>query len=369
MSPLPEYAARYGADAEAPAPAEMASEAFAAFLDGRDPLRAFRERFLFPGGGKGIYLCGNSLGLQPKSTRAAVLADLDQWSNLGVEGHFVDEAEVPWWTIEDIVHDQSARLLGAEPVEVVCANSLTVNLHLLCCAFYRPTAARFKILLEGHSFPSDEYALQSQARLHGFDPETALVRLWPREGEETLRDEDIAEAIRKEGASLAMVMMGAVQYYTGQLFDLKAIAHEAHAVGAVCGFNLAHAAGNVELSLHEDGVDFACWCSYKCVALVVVLVLVPLCCAGCSVAATCSSSSSPCYYFLTRLLSGTSTPAPGASLGCLCTSATPTSPSRSFPAFPGGGATNERPASTWAPSSCPSRARAGSSSPTLRPCR
>ena len=180
-----------------------------------------------------------------------------------MEGHFAAEAANPWWVIEDTVREQSARMLGARSVEVACCNSLTANLHFLMCAFYRPKGERQVILLEGKAFPSDDYALQSQARLHRLDPEAALVRLWPRKGEETLRDEDILAKIAELGPRLSVVMLGAVQYYTGQLFDLKAIAAAAHGVGAVAGFNLAHAAGNVQLSLHDDDVDFACWCSYK----------------------------------------------------------------------------------------------------------
>ena len=248
----------------------------AAALDAADALARFRARYAVPprdpaaaddeSAERLVYLCGNSLGLQPKAVRAAVDADLDQWAAMGVEGHFDEsraECATPWWTIEDTVREQCARLLGATPAEVACCNSLTANLHILMCAFYRPTETRRVILLEGKAFPSDEYALQSQARLHGLKHEDVLVRVWPREGEVHLREEDVLAKIAELGETLAVVMMGALQYYTGQRFDLRAISDAAHAVGAVAGFDLAHAAGNVDLSLHDDGVDFACWCSYK----------------------------------------------------------------------------------------------------------
>lgn len=239
------------------------SLSFAQKLDQDDPLRGFRDRFYFPqiNGQDALYFTGNSLGLQPKTTQHYVLNELEDWASLGVEGHF--ESRMPWFRYQDFLTDQIAELLGAKPVEVVSMNSLTTNLHLLMVSFYRPTQQRYKILCEYDAFPSDLYAVQSQAAFHGFDPEKAVVLLKPREGEYTLRQEDVLSAIKDHGDQLATVMLGAVNYYTGQYFDLRAISEAAHREGATVGFNLAHAAGNVELNLHEDHVDYACFCSYK----------------------------------------------------------------------------------------------------------
>lgn len=239
------------------------SLSFAQKLDQDDPLRGFRDRFYFPqiNGQDALYFTGNSLGLQPKTTQHYVLNELEDWASLGVEGHF--ESRMPWFRYQDFLTDQIAELLGAKPVEVVSMNSLTTNLHLLMVSFYRPTQQRYKILCEYDAFPSDLYAVQSQAAFHGFDPEKAVVLLKPREGEYTLRQEDVLSAIKEHGDQLATVMLGAVNYYTGQYFDLRAISEAAHREGATVGFNLAHAAGNVELNLHEDHVDYACFCSYK----------------------------------------------------------------------------------------------------------
>ncbi|WP_317173525.1 kynureninase [Hymenobacter montanus] len=242
----------------------MLLPSFAADLDAADPLAAFRQEFHIPPGPNGqpsVYLCGNSLGLQPQSARAAVEQEFEAWEQLGVEGHFHGEA--PWLHYHETLAAPSARLVGARPLEVVVMNNLTVNLHLLLVTFYRPTAQRYKILMEGGAFPSDQYALESQARLHGLDPAEVIVELMPRPGEHTLRTADIEATIQELGDSLATIIIGGVNYYTGQAFDLAAITRAGHAVGALVGFDLAHAAGNLEMHLHDWDVDFACWCSYK----------------------------------------------------------------------------------------------------------
>ena len=237
--------------------------AYAQQQDATDPLRSFRARFHFPQkhGQDAIYFCGNSLGLQPKAARAAMEAHLLKWEQMGVEGHFAQPD--PWVAYHKQLTPAAARLVGAQEDEVVIMNGLTVNLHLLLVSFYRPTAQRFKVIMEGGAFPSDQYAVASQLRFHGYDPATAIVELTPRPGEETLRTEDITAKIRGVGDELALVMLGGVNYYTGQFFDLKAITAAGHAVGATVGVDLAHAAGNVRLALHDWGVDFACWCTYK----------------------------------------------------------------------------------------------------------
>ena len=236
---------------------------FAKKLDQKDPLKHYREQFYFPqhNGKDVIYLCGNSLGLQPKTVEKALLAELDQWKTYGVEGHF--KGEMPWMYYHKFLTRQSANLVGAKPDEVVVMNTLTTNLHLMMVSFYRPTKDRFKIIMEGGAFPSDQYAVENQVRFHGFDPEKAIVEVHPREGETTLRIEDIIETIKKHGDQTALVMFGGVNYFTGQWFDLEAITEAGHAVGANVGFDLAHAAGNVVLKLHDWEVDFAVWCSYK----------------------------------------------------------------------------------------------------------
>ncbi|HLP93416.1 MAG TPA: kynureninase [Saprospiraceae bacterium] len=232
-------------------------------LDAQDTLRGFRDQFIFPQhkGKDVLYLCGNSLGLQPKSVRAALLQELDQWAEHAVEGHF--RGNLPWMYYHKFLKEQSARLVGAHPHEVVVMNTLTVNLHLMMTSFYRPTAQRYKIMMEAGAFPSDQYAMESQVRWHGFDPETAIVEIAPREGEETLRTEDILASIEQQGDTLALVMFGGVNYYTGQFYELEKITRAGHDVGAMVGFDLAHAAGNLPLRLHNWGPDFAVWCSYK----------------------------------------------------------------------------------------------------------
>jgi kynureninase len=239
------------------------SPAFARSLDRADPLKHFRRQFHLPQfkGKDAIYFTGNSLGLQPKSTRQYIEQELRDWAQWGVEGHF--RAKRPWVSYHRLAKKSLARMVGARPAEVVAMNQLTVNLHLLMISFYRPTAARYKIIIEQGAFPSDQYAFESQVRFHGLDPRDAIVEIGPRPGEHGLRTDDITEAIQRHGPQTALVLFGAVQYYTGQFFNLPAITEAAHRAGAVAGFDLAHAIGNVPLALHRWGVDFAVWCSYK----------------------------------------------------------------------------------------------------------
>jgi kynureninase len=240
------------------------SEAFARRLDAEDPLRAFRDEFHFPTRADGtpvVYLVGNSLGLQPKKARPYVDEALEDWARLGVEGHF--RARNPWLPYHETLTEKTARLVGAQPLEVVVMNTLSVNLHLMMVSFYRPTRERFKLLTEAGAFPSDQYAVASQARFHGYNPEEALLRVAPRPGEETLRTEDILDTLERHGREIALVLLGNVNYLTGQAFDMAAITRAAHAQGCLVGFDLAHGAGNLALRLHDDGPDFAVWCSYK----------------------------------------------------------------------------------------------------------
>ena len=233
-------------------------------LDREDPLSRFRDRFAIPkgpDGGELRYFCGNSLGLMPLAVPDALAEECRDWGALGVNGHF--DAKHPWYSYHDRFRDRGARLVGALPSEIVYMNSLTVNLHLLMVSFYRPEGSRRKILGEAPAFPSDTYAMESQVRFHGGDPATDLVQLAPREGETYLRDADILETIERDGAEIALVLFSGVNFYTGQAFDLKAIAAAAHAKGCIFGVDLAHAAGNLALTLHDDDVDFAAWCSYK----------------------------------------------------------------------------------------------------------
>ncbi len=237
---------------------------FAEQMDAGDPLADYRAQFHMPQTKQGddcLYFCGNSLGLQPKALEAAMAQELEDWKKFGVEGHF--QAKNPWMPYHEFLSESLAKLVGAKPSEVVAMNSLTVNLHLLMVSFYRPTKTRYKIVIEGQAFPSDQYAVQSQARFHGLDPNAALIELQPRKGENTLRTEDIEALIEREGSSIALIMLGGVNYYTGQLFDMQRITKAGHKQGCVVGFDLAHAAGNVPLQLHHWDVDFACWCSYK----------------------------------------------------------------------------------------------------------
>ena len=236
---------------------------FAQKLDQEDPLRSFREKFVFPqhNGEPVLYFCGNSLGLQPIAVRDAVNAELDHWGEHAVEGHF--RGEKPWMYYHKFLTEATARLVGALPHEVVVMNTLSVNLHLMMVSFYRPSGKRYKIIMEAGAFPSDQYAVESQVRFHGFEPADAIVEVAPREGEETLRTADILETISRHGNETALVLFSGVQYYSGQFFDLKAITEAAHRAGAYAGFDLAHTAGNLPLELHEWGPDFAVWCSYK----------------------------------------------------------------------------------------------------------
>lgn len=233
--------------------------------DAADPLSAFRERFehpILPGGDRpATYFCGNSLGLLPREARRRFADELDDWGRLAVEGHF--HGRRPWYGYHEPYAAPLARLVGAKEEEVVAMNTLTVNLHLLMVSFYRPSMERYRILIERGAFPSDRYAVASQAQHHGFDPADAIVQVGPRPGEHTIRIEDIEAEIANQGDRLALVLVGGVNYYTGQVFALDRIAHAAHAAGALCGFDLAHAAGNVPVELHASGADFAAWCGYK----------------------------------------------------------------------------------------------------------
>ena len=239
-------------------------EQFALQLDADDPLRHFRQKFHLPLGKDGkplIYFAGNSLGLMPKAARAIVEEELDNWAKLGVDAHHA--TGTPWYTYHEALREPTARLVGAKPLEVICMNSLTVNLHLMMATFYRPTKSRFKILMEEPAFPSDTYAIKTQIAHHGLDPRDALILARPRKNEFTIRTEDIVALIEKDADQLAVVILAGVNFFTGQLFDIEKIAAAARKRGVVAGFDLAHAIGNVPLSLHDWNVDFAVWCSYK----------------------------------------------------------------------------------------------------------
>jgi kynureninase len=239
------------------------SESFALAQDAEDPLRALRGEFLIPRHGEGEqhYFCGNSLGLQPRGVRAALMQELDDWAALGVEAHF--RGRHPWMPYHAEVRDDLAALVGAEPGEVVAMNSLSVNLHLLMVGFYRPTNERPAILIEAGAFPSDRYAVESQIRFHGFDPARDLIELAPDEPDGTISMAAIERVLAQHGPRIALVLWPGVQYRTGQAFDLKEIARLAHAQGCVVGYDLAHGAGNLVLDLHDSGADFAAWCHYK----------------------------------------------------------------------------------------------------------
>jgi len=239
------------------------SLAFAQNLDKEDPFKEFRNLFYIPQhhGSDTIYFTGNSLGLMPKSTSEYINIELDSWKTYGVEGHF--KGKNPWMYYHSLFAEQLSNLVGALPTEVIAMNTLTTNLHLLLVSFYQPKGKKRKIMMEAGAFPSDQYAIESQIRFHGGNPETDIIEIAPREGEFTLRTEDILQAIRENASELATIMFGGVNYYTGQFFDLEAITKAGHDVDALVGFDLAHAAGNVVLKLHDWNVDFACWCSYK----------------------------------------------------------------------------------------------------------
>ena len=241
-----------------------AGEEFALQLDAEDSLRHLRERFHVPAGRDGeplVYFVGNSLGLMPKTTKRIIERELDDWAKLAVDAHL--EGATPWYSYHETLREPAARLAGAQPNEVVCMNSLTVNLHLMMATFYRPTKSRFKILMEEPAFPSDTYAIKSQIAHHGFDPKEALVLARPREGEWTARQEDIEAVLEKHGEQIALVLFAGVNFFTGQLFDIARITSAGQKHGCIVGIDLAHAIGNVPLALHDWNVDFAVWCSYK----------------------------------------------------------------------------------------------------------
>lgn len=239
------------------------SEAFAHKMDEKDSLKEFRSKFYFPqvNGRQALYFCGNSLGLQPKTTENYIKKELDNWSRLAVDGHF--HGEDAWYHVRKKSKPALAVIVGGHEHEVVAMNNLSSNLHFLMVSFYRPDEKRYKIITEAGAFPSDMYMLETQVKFHGLDPDKCIIELAPRAGEYILRTEDILKAIEENKENLALVMMAGLQYYTGQVFDMEKITHAAHEVGAYAGFDLAHAAGNVSLKLHDWGVDFATWCSYK----------------------------------------------------------------------------------------------------------
>jgi kynureninase len=236
---------------------------YARSQDQMDTLYPFRERFFFPQHeDKDVhYFCGNSLGLQPKSVSYLMEKELKDWARYGVEGHF--QATYPWFSYHHFFSERLAKITGAKKEEVVAMNTLTVNLHLLMMSFYRPKGTRYKILMEAGAFPSDQYAVETQVRMYGYDPADAIIEITPKAGSYLIEDADIINAIKEAGDSLALVMIGGVNYYTGQFFDLENIAKAAHNAGAYAGYDLAHAVGNIPMQLHDWNVDFACWCSYK----------------------------------------------------------------------------------------------------------
>lgn len=245
---------------------------YAQKMDQQDPLKNYRKEFYIPviDGQQVIYYTGNSLGLQPKRSRAFIEREMKDWELFGVEGHFNKNKKNIWYKYHEYGKEAIAQIVGAKPIEVVPMNNLTVNLHLLLVSFYQPTAKKFKIIVEKGAFPSDQYVFETQLSFHAnhggqklFDPEEALIEIAPREGEEILRTEDIITTIKQHQDELCLVMMGGLQYYTGQFFDLEQITEAAHKAGAYAGFDLAHAAGNIELKLHDWDVDFATWCTYK----------------------------------------------------------------------------------------------------------
>ncbi|MCR6662238.1 MAG: kynureninase [Luteimonas sp.] len=242
---------------------DLFSDDHARALDDADPLRSFRDEFLIPrhGGAEQAYFCGNSLGLQPRGARAHVDEVLDKWATEAVEGHFTGQAQ--WMPYHELVRDSLAAVVGAQPSEVVAMNSLTANLHLLMVSFYQPTIERTAILIEAGSFPSDRYAVESQLKYRGLPPEHTLIEVQPDNTDGTFSMAAIERAIRENGKRLALVLWPGVQYRTGQAFDLKEIARITHDVGAIAGFDLAHAVGNLPLQLHDSGADFAVWCHYK----------------------------------------------------------------------------------------------------------
>lgn len=240
------------------------SHDYALRLDKEDPIAGYRSLFHMPkqkNGNEHIYLTGNSLGLMPKMVRSYVEQELKDWEMLGVEGHF--HAKHPWMPYHEFLTEAMAKVVGAKKEEVVVMNTLTTNLHLMMVSFYQPNSDRYKILIEGDAFPSDKYAVESQIRFHGYDPQEGLIIVPPRMGEDCVRTEDMIAAIEKDGDQIALVMIGGVNYYTGQVHDMKSITEAAHKKSCMVGFDLAHGAGNLHMNLHDIGMDFAAWCSYK----------------------------------------------------------------------------------------------------------
>ena len=238
--------------------------AFAQEQDQNDPLKNFRNQFHIPtdkNGEEQVYLCGNSLGLQPKLVKDYIQQELEDWSNLGVEGH--TEAKKPWMPYHEFLTEKMSKIVGAKPTEIVMMNTLSVNLHLMMVSFYQPTSTRYKIIIESNAFPSDKYAVESQIKFHNQHPEDALILWKPREGEELCRLEDLEKIMETEGDQVALLLIGSTNYYTGQSFPLKKITELGHRYGAKVGFDLAHGAGNIQPNLHQTGPDFAVWCSYK----------------------------------------------------------------------------------------------------------
>ncbi|WP_074408334.1 kynureninase [Aquimarina megaterium] len=244
--------------------ASKASLAYAKELDQKDKIAQYRDQFHIPkddNGNDWIYMCGNSLGLQPKTTKKYIEQELEDWANYGVEGHF--EAKNPWMPYHEFLTDTMAKVVGAKPLEVVIMNTLTTNLHLLMVSFYQPNKTKYKIVIESDAFPSDRYAVESQLRFHGFDPKEGLVEWKPRLGEELLRLEDLETILDQQGDEIALLLIGGVNYYTGQYLDLKKITNLGHAKNCMVGIDLAHGVGNIQPELHDSGVDFAAWCTYK----------------------------------------------------------------------------------------------------------
>ncbi|XP_055998219.1 kynureninase-like isoform X2 [Ostrea edulis] len=254
---------------------DLTDRRFAEYMDSIDPLRNFRGEFCYPKMKElnktdlslvdpeedCVYFCGNSLGLCPKKVKEYTLIEVDKWEKTGVEGH--RHGDLPWALFDEDFCEDMGKIVGAKKEEIAVMNGLTVNLHLLLISFYRPTPTRYKILMESKAFPSDHYAVESQVELHGYDPKTAMLLIEPRQGESIIRTEDILAKIEEEGEEIAVVCFSGVQYYTGQVFDIPTITKAGQRKGCYVGWDLAHAAGNVELSLHEWGVDFGCWCTYK----------------------------------------------------------------------------------------------------------
>lgn len=237
---------------------------FARSLDQKDVLRSYRDAFYIPkdiSGKEWLYFTGNSLGLQPKTTKAAIEQELNDWANLGVEGHL--NAKNPWIHYHEFLNESMAKIVGAKPIEVVVMNTLTANLHFLMASFYSPTEKQHKILIESDAFPSDRYAVQSQLEFHGYDPKACLIEWTPRAGETLLHLQDLETILDEQGEEIALILIGGVNYYTGQSFDLKKITEMGHAKGCKVGIDLAHGAGNIQPDLHNSGVDFAAWCTYK----------------------------------------------------------------------------------------------------------